>query len=84
MVRVTKDGGLIRICEGNWMQADPNKGLPRTLEDVKGIQEIAFNQTQRNIGGLRNLSSQEVEFLPAARLLCREVHFLHTMAEGIE
>ena len=53
MVRVTKDGGLIRICEGNWMQADPNKGLPRTLEDVKGIQEIAFNQTQRNIGGLR-------------------------------
>jgi len=53
MVRVTKNGGLIRICEGSWMQSDPTKGLPQKLEDVKGIQEIAVNQTQRNIGGLR-------------------------------
>ena len=54
MVRVTKPGGLIRICEGFSIYRDPGMGLPTDLKGVKGSEEL--NQVEnfgRNPGGLR-------------------------------
>ena len=58
MVRVTKPGGTIRICEGQWFELLGHFGIGKGLSSkgilqVKGIKEKACPKQYRNPGGLR-------------------------------
>lgn len=57
MVRVTKNGGFIRICQGKWAQVgmDKGKGIgEKVTSKVQGITEVECKNIQAiNPGGLR-------------------------------
>jgi SAM-dependent methyltransferase len=54
MIRVTKSGGIIRVCQGREFKFDaPKSGLPVDLSSVKDMVELPVVKTKTNNGVLR-------------------------------